>query len=108
MKASEEIQVRANKLSSLAEAIRYIEEQDLNGQGRRMIHLLMVTYSGLTAAQCSAISGYSFPEAGRRAANTARKLAGGDWEMNKIWNEAVKIIHDSTIRHQKTAVRQNL
>lgn len=93
MKASEEIQSRANKMSALAEAIRCIEEKDMNGQGRRLIHLLMVTYSGLTAAQCSAISGYSFPEAGRRAANTARKLNKGDWELNKVWNDAVKIIH---------------
>ena len=94
MKASEEIQLRANKLSALAEAIRYIEGKELNGQGRRLIHLLIVTYSGLTAAQCSVISGYSFPEAGRRAANTARKLNKGDWEMNRIWNEAAKIIHN--------------
>lgn len=93
MKASEEIQQRANKLSSLAEAIRCIEGKELNGRGRRLIHLLMVTYSGLTAAQCSAISGYSFPEAGRRAANTARKLDKSDWELNKVWNDAVKIIH---------------
>ena len=93
MKVSEEIQARADKMSTLAEAIKYVEAQELNGQGRRLIHLLLVTYSDLTAAQCSVISGYSFPEAGRRAANTARRLTGSDWDMNKIWNEAVKIIH---------------
>jgi len=74
-------------MAALAEAIKYVEAQELNGQGRRLIHLLLVTYSDLTAAQCSVISGYSFPEAGRRAAT------GSDWDMNKIWNEAVKIIH---------------
>lgn len=93
MKVSDEIQAKADKMQALAEAIRYIESQKLKGQGRRLIHLLIVTYSGLTAAQCSVISGYSFPEAGRRAANTARKLNKGEWELNAIWNEAVKIIH---------------
>lgn len=92
MKVSDEIQARANKMQALAEAVRYVESQKLNGQGRRLIHLLIVTYSGLTAAQCSIISGYSFPGAGRRAANTARRLNKADWELNEIWNEAVKII----------------
>ena len=107
MKASDEIQLRANKLSGLAEAIRHIEEREINGEGRRLIHLLMVTYSGLTAAQCSAISGYSFAEAGWKAAKITRRLIENDWLYRQAWEEAVKIIHNSDVRHQKTAVRQN-
>ena len=47
----------ADQIIKSAEAIKYVEAQELNGQGRRLIHLLLVTYSDLTAAQCSVISG---------------------------------------------------
>ena len=33
MKVSEEIQARADKMAALAEAIKYVEAQELNGQG---------------------------------------------------------------------------
>lgn len=94
MKVSDEIQLRANKLSALAEAIRRVEEAELNGRGRRVILLLMVTYSGLSMKQCGVFSGYSY-RGTRRAVELARKLVTDDWECKKIWEEGVKIIHNS-------------
>ena len=95
MKASEEIQLRANKLSALAEAIRQIEEREVNGDGKRLINLLMVTFSGMTAAQCSDIAGYKSPKSGHASAADTRRKIEKDWAYRRAWNEAVKIIHNS-------------
>ena len=93
MKASEEIQQRANKMSALAEAIRFIEEGQINNDGRRIINLLLVTYSGMTSAQCSAISGYKSPKSGHASAADTRRKIKRDWAYRRAWDEAVKIIH---------------
>lgn len=97
MKVSEEIQARANKMSALAEAIRRIEEMEMNGRGRRLILLLMVTYSGLSMKQCGIFSGYSYAGT-RRAVNLARDLIEKDWECQVVWDESVKIIHKNSVK----------
>ena len=94
MKPSEEIQLRANKLLALAEAIRRVEEAELNGRGRRVVLLLMVTYSGLSMKQCGVFSGYSYAGT-RRAVELARELIQKDWECRKLWEEGAKMIHNS-------------
>ena len=96
MKVSEEIQARADKMAALAKAIRNIEETEVNGDGRRLINLLLVTYSGLTSALCSDISGYSSPKVGSKSAADTRLKIKKDWAYRRAWDEAVKIIHNES------------
>lgn len=97
MKVSEDIQLRADRMNRLAKAVRLIEDSELGSRKRRLIHLLIVSYSGLTAAQCSYVSEYSMKEAGRRAAKSAMRLIDSDWECRNIYDNAVNII----IKHDK-------
>ena len=92
MKVSDEIQDRADRMARLAEAVRHIESEGPVRRNRWIIHLLIVTYSGLTARQCSYISGYKDPHSGANALKFARNLIKNDWDYRRLWEEAVKII----------------
>lgn len=96
MKVSDDIKKRAEKMARLAESVKMIESEGPILHNRWIIHLLIVTYSGLSSRQCSYISGYKDPHSGINAAKSARKLIESDWDCKKLWDEAVKIIlkHD--------------
>ena len=92
MSVSDEIKERADKLALLSEAIQMIESKGLNGNGRRMILLLLKEYSNMPVKECSFMMGYACKEAAWRASKSAEKLIKDDWDCRRIYDEALKII----------------
>lgn len=92
MSVSDEIKERADKLALLSEAIQMIESKGLNGNGRRMILLLLKNYSNMPLKECYFMMGYACKESGWKASKSAEKLINDDWDCRKIYDEAVRRI----------------
>jgi len=100
MKVSDDIKLRADMMARLAESVRLIEAEGPGIYNRWLIHLLIVTYSGLTSRQCSYISGYKDPHSGAKAAKSAEELIERDWDYKRLWEAAVKIVHNPDKNHK--------